>query len=436
MGAPVPSDDRSSPILLLVDDEPNVLSSLRRTLRSVAGRVLTAEGGAAALQVLEREPVDLILSDMRMPNMTGAELLGHVAEQWPDVVRILLTGYADVESSIRAINEGHIYNYLTKPWNDRELALTIRNALEKKALQDERARLAAELADKNERLIELNRNLEELVKQRTASLRKTLGELNLANEKLKQQFLQIIKALSRIIELRPEMQLGLAKLVAEQAKQVAIELELPDKAVQEIVLAGLLFQLGRLTLPERLNSRPFYLLHPKEREKVLTHPVEGEALLREIDSLNEVAAIIRSQHEKFDGSGVPDSLRGEQIPIGARIIAVARDYNLFLEGALTGQKRIVDDAQRFLKRGAGSYYDPAVVNAFLKTVGRYKKVPYRPVVEILPCQMREGMEVVEVRDANKLYLAGGRLDRRYMEKILELRDEIGVHLKIKVRIQI
>lgn len=421
------------PRLLLVDDEANILAALRRLLRSEGYDIVTAGSGAEGLKVLEQRDIDLIISDMRMPEMDGAQFLGHVAADWPDTIRILLTGYADMASTVQAVNEGHIYHYLTKPWNDHELLVTIRNAIEKKALRDERLRLTEALERKNQELSELNHNLEQLVRQRTARLRTTLDERDTANKALKKQFFETIKVLSRIIELRPGMQLGLSRMVAEQSKRVAMELALPEKETQNVIFAGLLFQLGRLTLPDRTIQQSFYLLNVKERERVLRSPQEGAVLLDEIEALCDVAAIIRSQYEKFDGSGVPGKLRGREIPIGARILAVVRDYNLYLEGALTGQKKIVADAQQYLTRNRESYYDPEVVDAYMRAIGRVKPLRYRPIIDALPCQLMEGMEVVDVKKGDRVYLQGGVLDKAYIDKILELRDEVGIHLQIRIR---
>src|SRR3990172_3319899 len=117
---PVEAEAKQS-TLLCVDDEPNILSSLRRLFRAKGYRVLVAESGNAGLQVLATEAVDLVISDMRMPEMDGAHFLELVRARWPDTIRILLTGYADVSSIIEAINRGEIYRYIAKPWDDNEM---------------------------------------------------------------------------------------------------------------------------------------------------------------------------------------------------------------------------------------------------------------------------------------------------------------------------
>ena len=141
--------------LLFVDDEVNVLSSLKRLFRPFGYRIFTAEGGAQGLEIMARETIDIVVSDMRMPQMNGAEFLQKVKEQWPDTVRILLTGYAEISATIDAINKGHIYRYISKPWEDNDIVLAIKQALRQKQL--ERA---------NQGLEELTRKQNEELKDR------------------------------------------------------------------------------------------------------------------------------------------------------------------------------------------------------------------------------------------------------------------------------
>ena len=154
-GASLPATDRP-PSLLLVDDEASILSSLRRLLRPSGYRVHTAESGAAGLEVLAREDIDLIISDMRMPEMDGARFLEEARKRWPQVSRILLTGHSDVTSTIAAINRGEIYRYIAKPWDDNDLLLTIRDALERSRLKAENIRLLALTQTQNDELWRLN----------------------------------------------------------------------------------------------------------------------------------------------------------------------------------------------------------------------------------------------------------------------------------------
>ena len=145
------------PKVLLVDDEESILNSLRRLLRGQPYDVLLATSGAQALEMLEQQPVDLVMSDARMPNMDGASLLAHVRQRYPATVRIMLTGYADPTAIIKAINDGQIHRYISKPWNDEELLLILRQSLEHQHSEQERQRLERLTQAQNDQLKLLKR---------------------------------------------------------------------------------------------------------------------------------------------------------------------------------------------------------------------------------------------------------------------------------------
>ncbi len=164
--------------ILCVDDEANVLSALRRSLRNKSYQLLFAENGIDALDILEKQAVDLIISDMRMPVMDGATLLAQVAQRWPDTISILLSGFADMSSTIKAINQGNIYQYIKKPWDDNDLLLNIKHALQIKFSESERKRLEALTKQQNEQLHTLNLHLSERtleVERREARLGRILN---------------------------------------------------------------------------------------------------------------------------------------------------------------------------------------------------------------------------------------------------------------------
>ncbi len=158
--------------ILCVDDERNVLKALRRLFMDEDNyEIFVAESGAEGLEVLEEEgDIRMVISDYRMPEMTGVEFLRQVNEKWSDTLRIVLSGYADTSAVVEAINEGQIYKFIPKPWNDEELITTVSAALEHQTLQWENKQLSKELQAKNAALREMNENLEELVKKRTEAL--------------------------------------------------------------------------------------------------------------------------------------------------------------------------------------------------------------------------------------------------------------------------
>ncbi|MBI5901293.1 MAG: response regulator [Rhodocyclales bacterium] len=166
------------PTLLLVDDEESILSSLKRLLRREPYQVLTAVGGEAGLDELARRRVDVIVSDQRMPNMSGVEFLRQAKDLYPDTVRIVLSGYADLQSITDAINEGAIYKFLSKPWEDEALKAEIADAFRGKALRDENRRLGQQLKTANAELVRVNLELQQALD--TQRLRAALGEAALA----------------------------------------------------------------------------------------------------------------------------------------------------------------------------------------------------------------------------------------------------------------
>jgi response regulator RpfG family c-di-GMP phosphodiesterase len=147
--------------VLIVDDEEGILSSLRRLLRREAYELITVANAKEALRVMEEQPVSLLISDYRMPGMSGTDLLLEVQRRWPETLRIVLSGYSEVKAIISAINEGAVYKFITKPWNDEEIKLHVRRALEQHALRAENQRMAREISLQNQRLRELNEQLDQ-----------------------------------------------------------------------------------------------------------------------------------------------------------------------------------------------------------------------------------------------------------------------------------
>lgn len=156
--------------VMLVDDEMKIIAALRRLLRQEDYEIVTANTGDEALTLLECQPVSLIISDFRMPGMNGVDLLHQIRKRWPETIRIILSGYSEVKSIIAAINEGAIYKFMTKPWNDEEIKLNIRRALEQHELESENKRLAEGIAAQNKRLKELNERLKVQVTDANAGL--------------------------------------------------------------------------------------------------------------------------------------------------------------------------------------------------------------------------------------------------------------------------
>ncbi|MDP2153922.1 MAG: response regulator [Methylotenera sp.] len=366
---PQPQDQETLPAtLLFVDDEPNILAALRRLFRPLGFRIFIAEGGAQGLEVIANEKIDLVISDMRMPEMDGAQFLEQVRLRSPDSIRILLTGYADISSTIAAINKGQIFRYIAKPWEDNDIVLTVRHALERKQLEREKERLEALTQRQNDELKDLNANLEDKVKARTEELRQTMGFLDIAHEKLKKSFFTSILMFSNLLELREGAMAGHSRRVADIARKLAVRLGMNEADAQDVMVAGLLHDIGKIGLPDDLLHKPFSMLAGEEYSAVAKHPIVGQTALMALEQLNGAAKLIRSHHERFDGRGYPDGLVGMDIPLGARILNVANDYDAVQQGRLLNKRMNAKDALTFIKDGRDNRYDPQVVDAFVRMI--------------------------------------------------------------------
>lgn len=352
--------------VLCVDDEANILSALRRLFRPCGYVVTVAASGEEGLAILDQAPFDLVISDMRMPGMSGAQFLEEVSMRWPDTMRLLLTGYADIDSTIDAVNKGRIFHYVSKPWDDKALLLIVRHALERKQLERDKARLEALTAQQNEELKDVNASLELKVMERTVELRK-------ANEHIKASFITSIKVFANLIELREGAIAGHSRRVAELARKLAKRAGMDAAAVQDVFLAGLLHDIGKIGLPDTLLSRAVAEMSGPELLRYRKHPQAGEHALMALSELAQAARLVRSHHERFDGKGYPDGLAGEQIPLGARIVAVANDYDGLQIGTLAARKRTAREALELLEAGRGRSYDPGVLDLFLEVIAESER---------------------------------------------------------------
>ncbi|NSL55158.1 MULTISPECIES: HD domain-containing phosphohydrolase [Uliginosibacterium] len=426
----------AAPVLLLVDDEPNVLSALRRLLRPSGYQLHLAGSGAEALELLSREPVDLIVSDMRMPGLSGAELLAQARARWPDTLRILLTGYAEVSSAIAAINEGGIYRYIAKPWNDEELLKTLQQALELRGLQAEKQRLEALTAHQNAALRELNATLEDKVRIRTEELRIANQEISLAMEKLRKTFFTSVQVLSNLIEMRAPALAGHSRRVADVARKLAEKMGLGADLQHEILLAGLLHDIGKIGYPDALFGTPLTRMNSDELGIARKHPINGAAALMSMPDMRGVADIIRSHHERWDGQGFPDALTGEKIPLGARILALANDYDGAQLGTLSAKRMTPEEAKQWVIEGRKFRYDPDVVDAFGQLIG---KLPRQTIIErrLSGAELEAGMVLsrdLHSPDGMLLLATEYVLDDLLIRQIRDFEESFGRRLVVCVRV--
>jgi putative nucleotidyltransferase with HDIG domain len=359
-----PSSDATTPLqtwdpstvkILCVDDEPNVLSALRRMFSLEGCEITTADSGAAALEQFATQRFDVIISDMQMPEMNGAQLLQQVRQQWPDTMRLLLTGTADLANAVAAINQGEIYRYISKPWNDDELLGVVKSAVALASLAKERERLTALTQAQNKALEDMVETLEEKVQVRTASLR--------------QAYTASIKAFSGLLGLRSAKLLDHSKRVANTAMKMAQLAGLDHAMAQDIFIAGLLHDLGKIGLSDRVLNTYIDNLPQSDFVLLESHAGMGATCLKGLEGMDTVSQMIRSHHENFDGSGYPDRLSGTAIPLGARYLAVIEVYEELMSGDYDGKPCTHATAMRTIIKNRGTLFCPQAVDLLVKVLG-------------------------------------------------------------------
>lgn len=422
------SDATPAPAVLCVDDEPNILAALKRTLRSDGYRVLTAGSGREALEIMLVEPIDIVLSDMRMPGMDGAELLEEVHARSPGSIRILLTGHTDTSAAVAAINRGRIFRYLTKPWDDAELRATVRQGFEIRHLECERQRLEALTAQQNIELRDLNERLELRVQERTEALSR-------ANDTLKRNYLTGIKVFSGLIELRGGRLVGHGRRVADMARKVSQAMGRTEDESQQVFVAGLLHDIGLIGLADAILAKAVARCDAAETAQFQRHVELGEQALMPLEEMQPVAALIRAHHERFDGKGYPDRLAGSAIALGARILAVADVFDELQNAHLVEAPMSMQEARTVIRHGRGTQFDPEVVDVFLHITEPQRPVA-APEVRLTSAQLEPAMVLARdlVSPTGTLMLAAGHvMTASLIQKVQEFDHRAGGKLVIYVR---
>lgn len=309
--------------VLLVDDEEDNLALLYRTLRQDF-EILKTTSPLEGLKILEENPVDLIISDHKMEEMDGVEFLKRSYEKCPDCVRLLVTAYSDSSILIGAINYGKIYRYIRKPWDPAELLLTVKAAAEYFLLKKENNRLIYDL---------------------------------------KELFYGTINAIMEALDAKDSFTLGRSRRVTFFSLKMAEEMQLLPYEVGKLELAGLLHDIGMIGVSEDVLNKTEALTQ-EEFEVIKKHVNYGVKILEDIKQLKGVVEIIKYHHEKFDGSGYPQGLQGEEIPLCARIIAIADAYDSMVSNRSYREGLTHDDALKRIEEQAGFQFDPQVVGVF------------------------------------------------------------------------
>jgi len=457
--------------ILVVDDEARVRGLISAILRRSGYRADLATNGPEALDLLRRQVYDLVITDLKMPGMSGIALLKEIKAHWPDTDVIMLSGHATIESAVEATKLG-AYDYLTKPFTVEELQLKVHNCLERRALERKTKRLSAvvSLSELSQALTS-NLDIESLPAQIIKIVRSSfqpekvslvinddnvsntpfviessnqddthqndiqqesiltkaqetalpfeiqetkegstitvplkhgnrfLGTLCISRDSgqphytredgrllalfgaqiaialenamayrgLKELNLATITALVTAVEMRDKYTRGHSERVARYVTQLARKVGLPSDSVEELRIAGLLHDIGKIGVSDLILNKPGKLT-AEEFQQVKEHPAIGARIVGGVKPLQKIVPLIYHHHERWDGTGYPDGLAGENIPLGARMLAVADAFEAMTSNRAYRAALGLDESLHRLQAGAGKQWDPSLVRTFVEII--------------------------------------------------------------------
>lgn len=326
--------------VLIVDDEPEIRDVLCELL-SDRYECVAASSAEDALSLMAERQFNLIISDIMMGGMSGLEMIPHVMARSPETVVLMISGVQTIESAIKALRAG-AFDYIMKPFDLRQVDVAVKRALEYYDLR------------RSKKLYEAH--LEELVEQRTAALDRALDSVEDA-------YRSTLKALAHALETRDAETHGHSERVVTFSLRLGRELGLDDKQMKALEFGSLLHDIGKIGVPDAILRKPAKLTE-SEWVKMREHPRHGQQILRGIKFLEGAARVVGQHHEKWDGSGYPLGLRGEEIDLNARIFAVADAFDAMTSDRVYRAGKPYESAAEELERWGGKQFDPQVVEAF------------------------------------------------------------------------
>jgi putative nucleotidyltransferase with HDIG domain len=326
--------------ILIVDDEPGIRNVLVALL-SDEYQCATAATAAAALTLLGSNEYELVISDIAMPGMSGLEMIPHVREMAPDTVVVMISGMQTAETAIEALRLG-AFDYLMKPFDLQQVEAWVKRALEHQGLL-----LANRL---------YGERLEDLVEQRTKELDQAMGSLEGA-------YRSTLQALTAALETRDAETHGHSQRVVTYSLRLGREYGLSREQLKALEFGALLHDIGKIGVPDAILRKPAKLTE-EEWVRMREHPLHGQQILRGIQFLEGAALVVAQHHEKWDGSGYPLGLKGDEIDLCARIFAVADAFDAITSDRVYRKGKSYESAAGELDRWSGRQFDDEVVKAF------------------------------------------------------------------------
>jgi diguanylate cyclase (GGDEF)-like protein/putative nucleotidyltransferase with HDIG domain len=338
-------EPRTRGSILVVDDDPSVGPLLARVLRKGGYEVKVETGAPGALEAVRATPgfYDLLITDLNLPGVSGLELLDELRSLDEGMVKIVITGHATLDNAITCLRRG-AYDFIEKPVMPEQLVAITERALEYRRLKKDNIRY--------------QNHLEDMVREKSAALRMALDQVRTSYD-------FTLEAMAGLLDAREKSTAHHSTRVRDLSMVLAREMGLSQTEIEDLGRGALLHDIGKICIPDAILLKPGPLT-PEEREVMKTHPDVGYRLLKASAYLEPVADLVHCHHEHFDGSGYPRGLKGEEIPIGARIFSIIDAYDAMRSDRVYRKAAPVDAALAEIRRHRGTQFDPQVVDVFLR----------------------------------------------------------------------
>jgi response regulator RpfG family c-di-GMP phosphodiesterase len=375
-GGLVTDTEGELPSVLVVDDEEQILKALRRLLASIDCEVYTATSGADAIELLDQEEIAVLISDQRMPGISGLALLNHAAKHYPNTVRIMLTGNGDWETAMEAINLGQVFRFVAKPWDHDQFVRVIDDAIEQYALIRSKKRYEKFIRRQNERLRVLNDELEARVAERTAEVTERNEEIGKLYDELETSFSSTIKAMLSIMELGDNQIVGHCRNTAERVRKFGEELGEDDQWLRHLERAALLHWIGLINAPSSMFRKPVSEYDAEEMATWEFHPTLGQQAVAQVPALDKPGRLIAYYLRRFDDPTFEASKSGneQQVVEACYLLNICSTFERVrrLEETVGGlsARAASECALARLQAGKGSEFHPELVTKFTDMIGR------------------------------------------------------------------
>ena len=344
----VPPTSESATIVV-IDDEQRIRKILTLQLEKAGYNVISLDNGKEAMELIGQLEVDVVITDIRMPNITGEQVLKYVKTHSPTIPVIMLTGVVDVETAVNIMKSG-AYDYLVKPVKRDDLLITVHRAVQYREIVLRNVRL-------QEENIKYQRDLEHKVRERTRELARALAHL-------REIHMDTVKILASAIEEKDPYMRGHSNRVRILSAEMARRLGYKEMEIERIEYGALLHDIGKIAIDQRILDKPGPLTE-EEHKIIQEHPIIGERIISKVSFFADIAPMVRWHHERWDGLGYPDGIKGENIPVPVRILNLVDAFDAMTSDRPYRKALPIERVINIIKEERGKQFAPEVVDIFI-----------------------------------------------------------------------